>query len=442
MFEILTEKIGKALKSLSNKGKLSEKDIDEALREIRISLLEADVNFNVVKNFLTEIKEKALSDKVLESLTPAQQIVKIVNNQLTLVLGKQSSQLNTSTKPPSIVMLIGLQGSGKTTTAAKLALHLKHSGQRVLLVAADNRRPAAVEQLITLGKQIDVPVYSEQNVLLTEVLCQNALRKAREMAYSYVIIDTQGRLHIDEELMTELSRMGETLQPVETLLVVDAMTGQDAVKIAGEFNSKINLTGLILTKTDGDARGGAALSITYITGIPIKFIGTGEKLNALERFYPDRLASRILGMGDVLTLIEKTEKNFDQEKAKKLEKKLKKATFDFEDFLDQLAQIKKMGPLSQLIELVPGFSKLPAQMFDGTEEKQFKKVEAIILSMTSEERHNPDILNGSRRSRIARGSGTTPRDVNQLVNQFSQLQKISKMVAKGRMLGNLKGLFR
>jgi signal recognition particle subunit SRP54 len=442
MFEILTEKIGKALKRLSNKGKLNEKDIDEALREIRISLLEADVNFNVVKNLLAQIKEKALSDKVLESLTPAQQIVKIVNNELTLILGKQHSQLNASTKPPSVVVLVGLQGSGKTTTAAKLALYLKHSGQRVLLVAADIRRPAAIEQLITLGKQIGIPVYSEDDVLSVEALCQNALRKAREMGYSYMIIDTQGRLHIDEDLMVELSRMKDLVQPVETLLVVDAMIGQDAVKIAGEFNKRICLSGLILTKTDGDARGGAALSITYITGVPVKFIGTGEKLNQLEIFYPERLASRILGMGDMLTLIEKTEKSFDQEKAKQLEKKLKKATFDFEDFLDQLVQIKKMGPLSQLIELVPGFSKLPSNMFDGSEEKQFKKIEAIILSMTYDERHNPDMLNGSRRSRIARGSGTTPRDVNQLLNQFSQLQKISKMLAKGRLPGNIKSMLR
>jgi signal recognition particle subunit SRP54 len=440
MFEILTEKIGKALRSLSNKGKLNEKDIDEALREIRISLLEADVNFNVVKNLLAQIKEKALSDKVLESLTPAQHIVKIVNNELTLILGKQHNQLLASTKPPSVVMLVGLQGSGKTTTAAKLALYLKHSGQRVLLVAADIRRPAAIEQLITLGKQIEIPVYSEDDVLSVEALCQNALRKAREMGYSYVIIDTQGRLHVDEDLMIELSRMKDLVQPVETLLVVDAMTGQDAVKIAGEFNERICLSGLILTKTDGDARGGAALSITYVAGVPVKFIGTGEKLNALEIFYPERLASRILGMGDMLTLIEKTEKSFDQEKAKRLEKKLKKATFDFEDFLDQLVQIKKMGPLSQLIELVPGFSKLPSNMFDGSEEKQFKKIEAIILSMTYDERHNPDMLNGSRRRRIACGSGTTPRDVNQLLNQFSQLQKISKMLAKGRLPGNIKSM--
>jgi signal recognition particle subunit SRP54 len=439
MFEILTEKIGKTLRSLSNKGKISEKDIDEALRDIRISLLEADVNFNVVKKLLAQIKEKALSEKVLESLTSAQQIIKIVNIELTSILGKESRQLIASSKPPSLLMLIGLQGSGKTTTAAKLALHLKHTGQRVLLVAADILRPAAIEQLVALGSQIDIPVYREEKTSSAETICKNALRKAREMGYTWVIIDTQGRLHIDEEMMNELIRLKAEVQPVETLLVVDSMTGQEAVKIAHEFNSRIGLTGLILTKTDGDSRGGAALSITYVTGIPVKFIGTGEKSNALEIFYPDRLASRILGMGDMLTLIEKTEKSFDLKKATQLQTKLKKSTFDFEDFLDQLGQIKKMGPLSQIMQLVPGFSKLPANVFNGNEENQLKKIEAIILSMTYDERHNPEILNGSRRSRIARGSGTLPRDVNQLLNQFNQLKKISKMLSKGKLPGYMGG---
>ncbi len=442
MFEILTEKIGKTLRSLSNKGKLSEKDIDGALRDIRISLLEADVNFNVVKNLLAQIKEKALSEKVLESLTPAQQIVKIVNIELTSILGKESRQLIVSSKPPSVLMLIGLQGSGKTTTAAKLALHLKHAGQRVLLVAADILRPAAIEQLATLGSQIDIPVYREEQSSSAETICKNALRKAREMGYTWVIIDTQGRLHIDEEMMNELIRLKAEVQPVETLLVVDAMTGQEAVKIAQEFNNRIGLTGLILTKTDGDSRGGAALSITYVTGIAVKFIGTGEKSNALEIFYPDRLASRILGMGDMLTLIEKTEKSFDLQKATQLQAKLKKSTFDFEDFLDQLGQIKKMGPLSQIMQLVPGFSKLPANVFNGNEENQLKKIEAIILSMTYDERHNPEILNGSRRGRIARGSGTSPRDVNQLLNQFNQLKKISKMLSKGKLPGYMGGIIK
>ena len=442
MFEILTEKIGKTLRSLSNKGKLSEKDIDGALRDIRISLLEADVNFNVVKNLLAQIKEKALSEKVLESLTPAQQIVKIVNIELTSILGKESRQLIVSSKPPSVLMLIGLQGSGKTTTAAKLALHLKHAGQRVLLVAADILRPAAIEQLATLGSQIDIPVYREEQSSSAETICKNALRKAREMGYTWVIIDTQGRLHIDEEMMNELIRLKAEVQPAETLLVVDAMTGQEAVKIAQEFNNRIGLTGLILTKTDGDSRGGAALSITYVTGIAVKFIGTGEKSNALEIFYPDRLASRILGMGDMLTLIEKTEKSFDLQKATQLQAKLKKSTFDFEDFLDQLGQIKKMGPLSQIMQLIPGFSKLPANVFNGNEENQLKKIEAIILSMTYDERHNPEILNGSRRGRIARGSGTSPRDVNQLLNQFNQLKKISKMLSKGKLPGYMGGIIK
>ena len=442
MFEILTEKINRVLRSLSGKGKLTEKDVDEALREIRIALLEADVNFKVTKHFLAAVKEKALSANVLESLTPTQQIVKIVNEELTSILGRESSRLESASKPPTVIMLIGLQGSGKTTTAAKLALHLKRSGQRPLLVAADTRRPAAIEQLSTLGHQLDIAVYEEGVMSAPLTICQNALNRAREMAYTSVIIDTQGRLHVDEELMKELARLETEVRPSETLLVVDAMTGQDAVKIAEQFNNSIGVTGLILTKMDGDARGGAALSIRFVSGIPIKFIGTGEKTSALEIFHPDRLASRILGRGDVLTLVEKAEKTFDQQRVKQLEKKLKKAEFDLEDFLWQLSQIKKMGPLNQLLEMVPGFSKLPATMFDGTEEKQLKRIEAIIQSMTPGERQNPTIINGSRRRRIAQGSGTTPRDVNQLLNQFHQLQKLTKTMSKGKLPSNLTGMFR
>lgn len=442
MFEILTEKISKVLRSLGNKGKLSEKDIDEALREIRIALLEADVNFRVVKHFLAVLKEKALSAAVLESLTPAQQIVKIVNEELTLILGRESSRLELATKPPTVIMLVGLQGSGKTTTAAKLALHFKRSGQRPVLVAADTRRPAAMDQLSTLGGQLDIAIYKEDIKSSPLTICRNALKIAREMAYTLVVIDTQGRLHVDEELMKELAELKTEVKPSETLLVVDAMTGQDAVKIAEEFNHNVGLTGLILTKMDGDARGGAALSIRFVTGVPIKFIGTGEKTSALEIFHPDRVASRILGMGDILTLIEKAEKTFDQQRIKQLEKKIKKAEFDLEDFLWQLSQIKKMGSLSQMLEMVPGFSKLPSNMLDGTEEKQLKKIEAIIQSMTPEERHNPTIINGSRRRRIAQGSGTAPRDVNQLLNQFYQLQKLTKTMSKGKLPGNLMGMFR
>jgi signal recognition particle subunit SRP54 len=442
MFENLTEKITKALRNLNNKGSLNEKDIDEALREIRLSLLEADVNFNVVKHFLAQIKEKALSANALDSLTPGQQIVKIVNEELIVILGKESTTLNTANKPPSIIMLVGLQGSGKTTSAAKLAFNFKRSGQRPLLVAADTRRPAAIEQLVTLGKQLDIPVYKEAVSSPPKIICQNAIRKSREMAYSRVIIDTQGRLHIDEEMIKELVELKADVQPLETLLVVDAMTGQDAVKIASQFNSSIGLTGLILTKTDGDARGGAALSIRFVTGVPIKFIGTGEKVSALEIFYPDRLASRILGMGDMLTLIDKAVEIYDQQSVMQLEKRIKKAKFDLEDFLVQLNQVKKMGPISQLVEMVPGFSKMPAKMFDGSEEKQFRRIEAIILSMTQEERHNPDILNGNRRRRIARGSGTTPRDVNQMLNQFNQLQKLTKTMAMGKLPNSIKGMFK
>lgn len=442
MFEALTEKISKALHSLSNKGKLSEKDVDEALREIRLALLEADVNFNVAKQFTANIREKALSARVLESLTPSQQIIKIVNEELTTILGKESSRLDVADRPPHIIMLVGLQGAGKTTTAAKLALNFKRSGQRSLLVAADTRRPAAIEQLITLAKQLDVPVYNEDIGSSPQTICRNALKVAREMAYTWVIIDTQGRLHVDEEMMKELTELKAEIKPAEILLVVDAMTGQDSIKIAEEFNKSVGITGLIMTKMDGDARGGAALSIRFVTGVPIKFIGTGEKTNALETFHPDRLASRILGMGDMLTLIEKAERTFDQQRVQQLEKKIKHADMNLEDFLWQLSQIKKMGPINQLIEMIPGFSKLPANVLNGTEEIQLKRIEAIIQSMTLEERQNPNIINGSRRRRIAQGSGTTPRDVNQLLNQFHQLQKLTKTMAKGKLPGNLMSMWR
>jgi signal recognition particle subunit SRP54 len=442
MFEILTEKLGNVLRSLNNRGKLSEKDIDEALRHIRIALLEADVNFKVVKTFLAGVREKALTATVLESLTPGQQIVKIVNEELIQLLGKAPASLATAQQPPSIIMLAGLQGAGKTTTAAKLALNFKQTGQRPLLVAADNRRPAAIEQLVILGKQLDLPVYNEDVKSTPLTICRNAVKKAKEMGASWMIVDTQGRLHVDEILMKELSELKMELRPSEVLLVVDAMTGQDAVKIAEEFNKDIGLTGLILTKMDGDARGGAALSIRSVTGVPIKFIGTGEKATTIETFYPDRLASRILGMGDMLTLIEKAEKTFDQQQIAKLEKNIHNQTFTLEDFLEQLNQIKKMGPLSQVMEMIPGFNKLSSAMVDGKEDQQMKRIEAIILSMTPEERRNPAIIGGSRRRRIARGSGTMPRDVNQVLNQFNQLQKLTKVMAKGKMPKNLMDMMR
>ena len=442
MFEILSDKLAKVFRLLGSKGKLSEKDIEDALRQVRLALLEADVNFKVVKDFTTRVRERALGIEVQQSLTPAQQIVKIVNEELIAVLGGKPSRLSASPQSPSVAMLVGLQGSGKTTTAAKLALHLKHSGQRPLLVAADNRRPAAIEQLITLGQQLDIPVYSEGSNISSEDICAHALARTKALAVTWVIVDTAGRLHIDEAMMAELTQVKNELKPDEILLVVDAMTGQDAVRMAEEFHSRVSLTGLILTKMDGDARGGAALSIRWVSGVPIKFIGIGEKVDALESFYPDRLASRILGMGDVLTFIEKAEATFDEQQAKELREKVQTATFDLDDFLSQLRAIKKMGPVAQLVEMLPGVSQLAGRLPEGMEEKQLKKVEAIILSMTPEERHNPNIIGGSRRRRIARGSGVKPQDINQLLNQFHQMQKLMKMGIKGRLPRNLTGMFR
>jgi signal recognition particle subunit SRP54 len=378
MFEILSEKIGDVFKRLSGKGRLNEKDIDEALRQVRLALLEADVNLMVVKSFTTKVRERVLAVGVLESLGPAQQVIKIVHEELVTILGGKQSQLTPAGHPPSVAMLVGIQGNGKTTTAAKLALHLKHSGQRPLLVAADTRRPAAIEQLVVLGKQLDIPVYSEDTKIAAATICAHSIKRAKEVAATWLIVDTQGRLHIDKAMMEELVEVKKVLQPSEVLLVADAMTGQEAVRIAEEFNTEVGLTGLVLTKMDGDARGGAALSIRSVTGIPIKFIGVGEKVDAFEPFYPDRLASRILGMGDMLTLIEKAEKAFDERKAKEMEKKLRTATFDLKDFLEQLQQVKKMGPLSQIVEMIPGFSSLARRMPTDIDDKQLKKVEAII----------------------------------------------------------------
>jgi signal recognition particle subunit SRP54 len=441
MFEVLTEKLSDVFRRLGSRGKLTEKDIDEALRQVRLALLEADVNFKVVKEFTARVRERSLGAQVLESLTPAQQMVKIVNEELVRILGEGESRLEASAYPPSVIMLAGLQGSGKTTTAAKLALNLKHAGQRPLLVAADNRRPAAIEQLVTLGGQLDIPVYHETVKSKSKDVCAHALKKARELGASWVIVDTAGRMHIDEAMMAELAGVKDELKPAEVLLVVDAMTGQDAVRMAEEFNSRLGLTGLILTKMDGDARGGAALSIRWVSGLPIKFIGVGEKVGEFESFYPDRLASRILGMGDMLTFIEKAEKTFDQKRVKELEKKVKTASFTLEDFLDQLGEIQKMGPVAQLVDMLPGASQLARQMPAGMEDKQLKKVEAMIRSMTPQERQNPYIIDGSRRRRIARGSGVMTHDVNQLLNQFRQMQKLMKLGAKGKLPQNLKGIF-
>jgi len=442
VFEILSDKLNKVFRLLGSRGKLTEKDIDDALRQIRLALLEADVNFKVVKDFTARVRERSLGAEVWQSLTPAQHIIKIVNEELIDILGGGQSRLAASSQPPTVVMLVGLQGCGKTTTAAKLALHLKHSGQRPLLVAADNRRPAAIEQLVILGGQIDIPVYNETPDVASKEICVHALAKAKALAATWVIVDTAGRLHVDEEMMDELARVKKVLKPDEVLLVVDAMTGQDAVRAAEEFHSRVNLSGLVLTKMDGDARGGAALSIRWISGVPIKFIGIGEKVDALEPFYPDRLASRILGMGDILTFIEKAEATLDEKKAAELVKKVKTARFDLEDFLSQLRAIQKMGPLAQMAEMLPGMSKLAGRLPAGAEEKQLKKVEAIILSMTPDERHNPGIIGGSRRRRIAQGSGLKPCDVNQLLSQFHQMQKLMKMGVSGKLPKNLMGMFR
>ena len=443
MFEVLSEKLNAVFRLLGNRGKLTERDIDEAMRQVRLALLEADVNFKVVKDFTGRVKERSIGKEVMESLTPAQQIIKIVNEELVATLGDgEGSRLTQASQPPSVIMMVGLQGSGKTTTAAKLALHLKHTGQKPLLVAADNRRPAAIEQLVTLGKQLDVPVFSEDPKTHSKDICAHGMSQARKLAATHVIVDTAGRLHIDEEMMAELAQVKKVLKPDEVLLVVDAMTGQDAVRVAEDFHARVSLTGLILTKMDGDARGGAALSIRWVSGVPIKFIGIGEKTDAFEPFYPDRLASRILGMGDVLTFIEKAEKTLDAEKAQELQRKMKTASFNLEDFLEQLKAIKKMGPIAQLAEMLPGVSKIASRLPDGAQEAQLQKVEAIILSMTPRERQNPSIIGGSRRRRIAQGSGTKTHDVNQLLNQFQQMQKFMKMGVMGKLPKNIMGMFK
>ena len=435
MFEVLSDRLGSVFKRLGSKGRINERDVDEVLREVRLALLEADVHFKVVKDFIARLRESALSTDVLESLTPAQQVIKVVNEELTATLGGAPSHLALASRPPTIVMLVGLQGSGKTTTAAKLALHLRGSGQRPLLVAADLRRPAAIEQLVTLGNELEIPVYREDTKPVS--VCAHALKRAKELAATCVIADTGGRLHIDEAMMKEAAEIKRELKPDEVLMVVDAMTGQDAVRAAEEFHARLGLSGLILTKMDGDARGGAALSIKAVTGVAVKFIGTGEKLDALEIFYPDRLASRILGMGDMLTLVERAERTFDEERAMKLEKKVRHATLDLEDFLGQLREMQKMGSLSQLAEMIPGLSSIARRSPDAVDEGRLKVIEAIILSMTPRERRNPEIIDGSRRRRIARGSGTTPQEINQLLNQFRQTQKLMKQMARGSSLKSL-----
>ncbi len=438
MFDSLSEKLNAVFKKLSGKGKLSEADVDAALREVRLALLEADVNFKVVKDLIARVRVRAIGEEVMRSLSPAQTVIKIVNEELITTLG-EPAKIDLSGAPPHVVMLIGLQGSGKTTTAAKLALQLRKHSQKPLLVAADTQRPAAIQQLETLGKQLDIPVHSESNTVPPPTICANAVQRASGGAYSVVILDTAGRLHIDDDLMHELEQIKAKAKPQEVLLVVDAMTGQEAVRVADEFHKRVGLTGLILTKVDGDARGGAALSVRAVTGVPIKYLGVGEKTDALEQFYPDRLASRILGMGDVLTLIEKAQESIDQESAQKAAQKLLSAQFDFEDFLEQLQAIKKMGPLSQLLGMVPGLSQVTKDMPSDVTDKQMKRIEAIIHSMTREERQRPDVLNGARRKRIATGSGTSVQEVNQLMSQFKQMQRMMQQLKSGKGRGMFPG---
>ena len=436
MFESLSKRLEGIFSNLDGQGKLSEDDVNAALREVRIALIEADVNLKVARQFVERVKQKAIGSNVAGSLSPAQQVLSIVNEELVEVLGGTDGKntLDLGGSPPNVIMLVGLQGSGKTTTAAKLANYLRKQGQRPLLVAADMYRPAAVNQLKTLGKQLTIPVYSEPMGADPVDITVRSLDYAREQASTVVILDTAGRLNIDERMMNEVINIRQRVQPREVLLVADAMTGQEAVRVAGDFNQAVSLTGMILTKMDGDARGGAALSIRSVTGVPIKFMGVGEKTDALEPFYPDRLASRILGMGDVLSLIERAQESIDEEEALKAQAKLQQGKFDFEDFLNSMRQLKRMGPLRQVMEMLPGFNKLAAtpEMEEALEGDQLKYVEAMILSMTREERHNPDIINGSRRKRIARGSGTSVEEVNQLIKQFGEMRTMIRQMSSGK----------
>jgi signal recognition particle subunit SRP54 len=442
MFENLTDRLQDIFGKMGRKGKLTEQDVDEVMREVKLAMLEADVNFKVVKDFIKRLKERAIGAEVLQSLSPAQHVVKIVNEELIAMLG-EPGKLDYGSRSPAVLMLVGLQGSGKTTTAAKLGLYLRKQGLHPLLVAADVYRPAAVDQLITLGKNLNLPVYHEPPGSNPVAICENAVRHARQNGHSVLILDTAGRLHINDEMMDEVAAIRMRVDPTEVILIADAMTGQDAVRVAEEFNARVPLSGLILTKVDGDARGGAALSIRSVTGIPLKFLSVGEKPDQLEPFYPDRLASRILGMGDMLSLIERAEATFDQKQGEALERKLRAGGFDLEDFLQQLQQIKKMGPLSQILEMIPGMRNLTRNAdMPQVDDAQIKRIEAIISSMTIAERRNPAILDASRRRRIAKGSGTTVQEINALLNQFKQMQKMMKQLSAGRMPKMFAGLGR
>ncbi|WP_031410454.1 signal recognition particle protein [Geobacillus vulcani] len=438
-FEGLSERLQQVMNRIRGKGKVTEADVKEMMREVRLALLEADVNFKVVKDFINRVSERAVGQEVMKSLTPGQQVIKVVKEELTALMGGEQSPIAVAKKPPTVVMMVGLQGAGKTTTTGKLAnLLRKRHNRKPLLVAADVYRPAAIKQLETLGKQLDVPVFSLGERANPVEIAKQALERAKEEHYDYVLIDTAGRLHIDEALMDELKQMKEAVKPDEIFLVVDAMTGQDAVNVAQSFHEQLGITGVILTKLDGDTRGGAALSIRAVTGAPIKFAGMGEKLDALEPFHPERMASRILGMGDVLTLIEKAQAAVDEEKAKELEQKMRTATFTLDDFLEQLGQVRKLGPLDELIKMLPGANKIKGLANIQVDEKQIARVEAIIRSMTKEEKTHPEIINSSRKRRIAKGSGTTVQEVNRLLKQFDEMKKMMKMMTnmpKGKKKG-------
>lgn len=431
MFEALSEKLEAVFKRLKGRGLLKEEDVEAALKEVRLALLEADVNFRVVKDFVARVKERAIGKNVLESLTPGQQVVKIVHDELRLLLGESLARIHLAPNPPTIIMMVGLHGSGKTTTSAKLAQLFKREGRRPMLVALDLQRPAAIDQLITLGGQIGVPVFSSRDIKDPAVLAEAAIKESRLQGRDILILDTAGRLHIDESLMAELKRVKDSSSPKETIFVADAMTGQDAVNIAKGFGEGIGIDGIILTKMDGDARGGAALSVRAVTGKPIKFIGTGEKIDMLEPFHPERTASRILGMGDVLSLIEKAQSAYDKKEAEKMQETLLGESFSFDDLKDQLKKVRSMGSLESLLGMIPGMgNKLKGVKVD---EKEFVRLEAIINSMTPSERRNHNIINGSRRRRIAVGSGTTVTEVNRVIKQYLEMKKMLKMFKKGKM---------
>ena len=439
-FEGLADRLQKTIKKITGKGKVTEQDVKEMTREVRLALLEADVNFKVVKDLIAKIKERAVGQEVLDSLTPGQQVIKVVKEELTELMGGEHSKIAVSQKPPTVIMMVGLQGAGKTTSTGKLAnLLRKKYNRNPLLVAADVYRPAAINQLQTLGKQLDMEVFSLGTDISPVEIANKAIEKAKQDHHDYVLIDTAGRLHVDENLMDELKQIKENVQPDEIFLVVDAMTGQDAVNVAQSFNEQLDITGVILTKLDGDTRGGAALSIKAVTGKPIKFAGMGEKLDQLEPFHPDRMASRILGMGDVLSLIEKAEIQYDEKKAKELKQKMREMSFTFEDFLEQMDQVKSMGPLDELLSMLPGANKIKGMKNVQVDDKQLSHIEAIIQSMTKEERINPDIINASRKKRIALGSGTSVSQVNRLIKQFNDMKKMMKQMMGGGKKGRKKG---